>query len=114
PRSGGPPPHRDFAVLSESSWTPPYLIRGVEDARKRPGSACRSIWSLWSRCGRLCNCLGSSSLGADAGTTGFFLSSLRSDSHQSRPLWAGCLGGCDIAVLSSSNPFGRWTAEPRG
>jgi hypothetical protein len=23
---------------------------GVEDARKRPRSACRSTWSLWSRC----------------------------------------------------------------
>jgi hypothetical protein len=30
---------------------------GVEDARKRPRSACRSIWSLWSRCRCLCNCL---------------------------------------------------------
>src|SRR5262249_20809146 len=30
---------------------------GVEDARKRRRSACRSVWSLWSRCRRLCNCL---------------------------------------------------------
>jgi hypothetical protein len=33
---------------------------GVEDARKRPKrprSACRSIWSLWSRCRCVCNCL---------------------------------------------------------
>jgi len=31
---------------------------GMEHARKRAGSACRSIWSLWSRCGCLCDCLG--------------------------------------------------------
>src|SRR6516164_10918322 len=30
---------------------------GVEDARKRARSACRSTWSLWSRCCCLCNCL---------------------------------------------------------
>src|SRR6516165_4244945 len=30
---------------------------GVEDARKRARSACRSSWSLWSRCRCLCNCL---------------------------------------------------------
>ena len=27
---------------------------GVEDARKRARSACRSIWSLWSRCRCVC------------------------------------------------------------
>jgi hypothetical protein len=36
---------------------------------------------------------GPSSLGADAGITGFSLSSRRSGSHQLRPSWAGCLGG---------------------
>ena len=30
---------------------------GVEDARKRPRSACRSTWSLWGQCSCLCNCL---------------------------------------------------------
>jgi len=30
---------------------------GMEDARKRPRSARRSIRSLWSRCRCLCNCL---------------------------------------------------------
>jgi len=39
---------------------------------------------------------GSSSLGADAGITGFSLSSRRSGSHQLRPSWAGCLGGCEV------------------
>jgi hypothetical protein len=39
---------------------------------------------------------GSSSLGADAGITGFSLSSRRSGSHQLRPSSAGCLGGCEV------------------
>jgi hypothetical protein len=38
---------------------------------------------------------GSSSLGADAGITGFSLSLPRSGSHQLRPAWAGCLDGCE-------------------
>ena len=40
-------------VLLETALTD----SGVEDARKRRRSACRSIWALWSRCRRLCNCL---------------------------------------------------------
>ena len=39
---------------------------------------------------------GPSSLGADAGMTGFSLSLPRSGSHQLRPAWAGCLGGCEV------------------
>ena len=44
---------RIIGVLVETALTD----SGVEDARKRPRSACRSTWSLWSRCRCLCNCL---------------------------------------------------------
>src|SRR5262245_41565616 len=40
-------------VLLETALTD----SGMEDARNRPRSACRSIWSLRSRCRCLCNCL---------------------------------------------------------
>jgi hypothetical protein len=36
---------------------PPQTDSGMKDARKRARSACRSIWSLWSRCRCLRNCL---------------------------------------------------------
>jgi hypothetical protein len=47
----------DFAALSESSSETAKTDSGMKDARKRPRSACRSIWSLWSRCRCLRNCL---------------------------------------------------------
>ena len=42
---------------------------------------------------------GPSSLGADAGMTGFSLSLPLLDSHQLRPAWAGCLGWFRFAGL---------------
>src|SRR6516164_10643135 len=58
PPEAAPPPASSrlrhiTGVLLETALTD----SGVEDARKRRRSACRSIWALWSRCRRLCNCL---------------------------------------------------------
>jgi hypothetical protein len=56
-RAGPASSRLDFATLSESSLETAVNGFGDEDARKLRRSACRSIWSLWSRCRCLWNCL---------------------------------------------------------
>ena len=50
---------------------------------------------------------GPSSLGADAGMTGFSLSLPLLDSHQLRPAWAGCLGWFEVRRPVTGRSFGR-------
>src|SRR5262245_37347768 len=92
------PPYRDFAILSESSWRPPWLIRGWKMLGNALGAlvallglfgvsavVCAIVWTLCAWSGRWYDWLLS------------FVTPL--GSHQLRPAWAGCSGWFRFARL---------------